>query len=86
MGYMGVFRIKTRIIDDITRFVFVEDELEKSDIIFIPGGSHPELGEFAAELYKKGYADTIMPSGGVSIKTGKFGGVKSKKRYITKSI
>lgn len=77
-----------RIIDEITEFVFINDELQKSDIIFIPGGSHPELGEYAAKLYNLGYAEKIMPSGGVSIKTGKFDGVKSKhdlyyKSYIT---
>lgn len=68
-----------RIIDDITNFIFIHDELKPSDIIFIPGGSHPALGEYAADLYKKGYAKIMMPSGGVSIKTGKFGGVKSNK-------
>ncbi len=67
-----------RIINDISEFVFIKDELKKSDIIFIPGGSHPELGEKAAELYKQGLASKVMPSGGVSIKTGKFNGVKSK--------
>lgn len=68
-----------RIIDDITDFIFLEDELEKSDIIFIPGGSHPELGEYSADLWKKGFAPLVMPSGGVSVKTGKFNGAKSKK-------
>lgn len=73
-----------RIIDDITDFIFLEDEMQKSDIIFIPGGSHPELGEYAAELWKQGLAELIMPSGGVSIKTGKFNGVRSKKEIYNK--
>lgn len=73
-----------KIIDDITSFIFIEDKIKKSDIIFIPGGSHPELGEYAAELWKQGFAKLIMPSGGVSIKSGKFGGVKSKKELYNK--
>ncbi|MCM1989114.1 YdcF family protein [Oceanirhabdus seepicola] len=73
-----------KIIDDITNFIFLEDEMEEADIIFIPGGSHPELGEYAAELWKEGLATYIMPSGGVSIKTGKFNGVKSKKELYSK--
>jgi uncharacterized SAM-binding protein YcdF (DUF218 family) len=73
-----------RIIQEITDFVFVEDKIEKSDIIFVPGGSHPELGEYAARLWKEGYAPLVMPSGGVSIKTGKFNGVKAKQEIYNK--
>jgi len=73
-----------KIIDDITDFIFLEDEMQKADIIFIPGGSHPGLGEYAAELWKQGFAPYIMPSGGVSIKTGKFNGVKLKKEIYNK--
>jgi len=76
--------LNMKIIDDITNFIFLEDEMEEADIIFIPGGSHPELGEYAAELWKEGLAIYIMPSGGVSIKTGKFNGVKSKKELYNK--
>jgi len=74
--------MEKRIIDDITKFVFVKDEIEKSDIIFIPGASYPELGEFAADLYKNGYSDKIMPSGGVTIKGGGFKGVRGPKKEI----
>lgn len=73
-----------KIIDDISDFIFLEDEMQKSDIIFIPGGSHPELGEHASQLWKQGYAPYIMPSGGVSVKTGEFDGVKSKKELYNK--
>lgn len=73
-----------KIIDDISDFIFLQNEMQKADIIFIPGGSHPELGEHAAELWEQGFARLIMPSGGVSIKTGKFGGVKSKKELYNK--
>lgn len=74
-----------RIIQDISKFVFVEDILEKADVIMIPGGSYPELAEKAADLWKNGYAPLIVPSGGVSIKSGKFNGVKSKKEKYTKA-
>jgi uncharacterized SAM-binding protein YcdF (DUF218 family) len=77
-------KISMKIIDDITNFIFLQDEIQKADIIFIPGGSHPELGEYAAEVWKQGFAPLIMPSGGVSIKSGKFGGVKAKKELYNK--
>lgn len=35
-------------IKEITDFIFLNDAPEESDIIFIPGGSYPELGEHAA--------------------------------------
>ena len=67
-----------KIIADITNFIFVEDEPQKVDAIFLPGGSHPEQPEFAAELYHKGYAKWLIPSGGVSVKRDKWPGVRSK--------
>jgi len=70
--------MNNRIITDITNFIFVSDAPQKVDIIFLPGGSFPEIPERAAELYHEGYAPLLLPSGGVSIKTGKFPGAKSK--------
>lgn len=67
-----------RIIIDITNFIFVEDEPQKVDAIFLPGGSHPEQPEYATELYRKGYAKWLIPSGGVSVKRKKWPGVHSK--------
>ena len=32
-----------KIIAAITNFIFVTDEPQKADVIFIPGGSFPEL-------------------------------------------
>lgn len=46
--------------------------------IRICGGSHPEQPEYTAELYRKGYAKWLIPSGGVSIKHEKWHGVRSK--------
>ena len=70
--------MNNRIINDITNFIFVEDKPQKVDAIFLPGGSHPEQPEYAAELYRKGYAKWLIPSGGVSVKRDKWPGVRSK--------
>ncbi len=67
-----------RIITDISNFIFVSDETEKADAIFLPGGSHPNQPEYAAELYHKGLAQWLIPSGGVSVKRDKWGGVRAK--------
>ena len=67
-----------RIITDISNFIFISDTPIKSDAIFLPGGSHPEQPEYAAELYKKGFAKWIVSSGGVSVKRDKWPGVRSK--------
>ena len=67
-----------KIIADITNFIFVEDKPQKVDAIFLPGGSHPEQPEYAAELYREGYAKWLIPLGGVSVKRDKWPGVRSK--------
>lgn len=74
-----------RIIEDITNFIFIDDMLEKTDVIMIPGGSYPELPERAARLWKNSYAPVVIPSGGVSVKTGKFNGVKAKREIYNKN-
>lgn len=70
--------MNSRIISDISNFIFVADTPKKVDAIFLPGGSHPTQPEYAAELYHKGYAKLIVVSGGVSVKKGKFAGVRAK--------
>ena len=50
--------------DSITEFMFFEAKLEPADVILIPGGSHPQLMEKAAELFHQGLAPYILPSGG----------------------
>lgn len=70
--------MNNRIITDISNYIFVSDAPEKSDVIFLPGGSHPEQPEYAAELYRKGYAKWLIPSGGISVKRDKWPGVRSK--------
>lgn len=76
--------MNNQIITDITNFIFIKDEPRKVDAIFLPGGSHPEQPEYAAELYKNGIASVLIPSGGVSVKKGKFDGVKSKANIYNK--
>lgn len=70
--------MKNRIITDISNYIFVSDEPEKVEAIFLPGGSHPEQPEYAARLYHKGYAKWLIPSGGISVKVDKWPGVRSK--------
>ena len=50
--------------DCISSFMFFETEIENSDVILIPGASHPQLAEKAANLYDQGIAPFILPSGG----------------------
>ncbi len=66
------------IIADITNFIFVSDEPEKADAIFLPGGSFSEQPEYAAKLYHEGFAKWLVPSGGISVKRKKWPGVQSK--------
>ena len=65
-----------QLLEDITKFIFVEDLPRKADVIFIPGSSYPSLSERAAQLWREGYAPWVLPSGRYSIKTGVFNGVK----------
>ncbi len=73
-----------QIIQDISDFIFVEHEPQKADAIMVVGGVFPEVGEMAADLWKKGYAPVVFASGGVSIKIGKFAGVRSKQEIYNK--
>lgn len=58
----------------MTDFIFVSDQPEKADIIFIPGGSYGEICRTAADLWQRGYAPYILPSGRYSKLSGKFSG------------
>lgn len=70
--------VNMNIIQDISEFIFVENDPQQVDIIFIPGGSWWEPSKRAAELWIKGYAPLILPSGRYG-RMGKFAGVKSKR-------
>jgi uncharacterized SAM-binding protein YcdF (DUF218 family) len=50
----------------ITGFIFLETPIASADIILIPGGHHPQLMERAAELYHRGLAPVLLPSGGAN--------------------
>jgi len=67
-----------RVITDITDYIFVDDLPKKADIIFIPGGSNPEIAERAAEIWKEGFAPYIIPSGKYNVNRGYFPGTKTK--------
>ncbi len=54
--------------DCISEFIFVETDVEKSDVILIPGASQSQLMGKAVELYNRGFATYILPSGGVNSK------------------
>ena len=64
----------SRIITDISDFIFVEDTPEPADAIFLPGGTHAEQPEYADALYRQGYGKWLIPSGGVSVKKEKWPG------------
>ena len=55
-------------IDCISEFIFVSTVIEPSDVILVPGGSHPQLMQEAVRLYHEGYAPFILPSGGANSK------------------
>lgn len=62
----------------LTEFIFVEDPIEKADIIFVPGNGYPHMAEEAARLYKEGYADMVLPSGHFYVYDTAFDGVKAR--------
>ena len=71
-----------KFIEQISEFIFAEDEPEKADIIFVPGNGYSQMAEKAAILYGEKYAPFVLPSGKYSITVGKFGGVLSgQERY-----
>lgn len=55
-------------IERITDYIFVSDEPCKVDAIFVVGGSLPNAGELASELYNNGYSKTIIIGGKYSVK------------------
>lgn len=47
--------------------MFYDTEIATADVILIPGGSHPQLMERAADLFHQGLAPYILPSGGATL-------------------
>lgn len=70
------------VLDDITNFIFIAEEPQPSDLIFIPGNSSPEPMERAAALWRQGFAPVLCPSGRYSITKGRFDGPRgARDRY-----
>lgn len=65
---------------DIADFIFLADAPAPADVIFVPGNGHALPSELAAQLYHKGYAPRILPSGRYAIGTSGFAGQKSGSR------
>ena len=42
-----------RFLDQMTEFIFVEQEPKPADIIFVPGSGFPQIAEKAASLYRE---------------------------------
>lgn len=64
-----------RLIAAVTEFIFVEDTPREADVIFLPGARKTGHALRAAELYRAGYAPSVVPSGRYSLKRGRFIGV-----------
>ena len=64
-----------KFLEEVGNFVFMENQPESADIIFVPGNSYPYMAAKAAELYRLGLAPMVLPSGRYSISAGKFSGV-----------
>lgn len=69
-----------RYIRAVTDFIFVEDQPEKADVIFIPGSRKTEHAIRAAEMYRAGYAPYVLPSGRYATTYGCFRGVPERYR------
>ncbi len=52
----------------ISDFIFMEDKMETADVILVAGSGKRQLAERATELYKAGYANYIVISGGYNPK------------------
>lgn len=76
---------RLRYLNDISNFIFINDDLEEADIIFIPGGSYPEVAEEAEKIWSKGYSNLILPSGAYPINIGSFIEPSSKKDIYNKN-
>lgn len=53
----------TKFLEEMTNFIFLKDQPQKADAIFVPGSEEGSLAKTAARLYLEGYAPLIIPSG-----------------------
>ena len=70
--YIGEKTMKLAFFDEISDFIFADDEPQPADIIFIPGNGYAQMAELAASLYKRGLAPYLMPSGKYAIGSSGF--------------
>ena len=52
--------------------MFISDQPEKADIIFIPGNGYPHMAEKAADLYKKDLRHIFCRAGNTVLQLGNF--------------
>jgi len=84
--------VNSRSFEDIGNFIFIQDEIEKADLIIIPGTikGAEELTDRAARLWNEGYAPYIMVTGKFSQHVKSFedeayGIIKNEKKYKTEA-
>ena len=66
----------------IEDFIFAENEPAPADMIFLPGSREPHMARLAAELFRRGLAPRILPSGKWAIGQDRFQGPSfEKERY-----
>lgn len=68
--------------NQIGDFLFMDDEPQKADVIFVPGNGYVQMSLLAASLWKEGYAPYILPSGRYSVVQGSFTGpLEQQEKY-----
>lgn len=60
----------TGFLEEMTKFIFLEDVLKKADAIFVPGSEEGALAKAAAKLYLSEFAPILVPSGKYAKWTG----------------
>lgn len=74
----------TKFLEEMTNFIFLEDQPQRADVIFVPGSEEGALAKTAASLYLAGYAPLIIPSGKYAKWTGHcmVGGYETESDYF----
>lgn len=78
----------TKFLQEMTDFIFLEDEPKEADVIFIPGSGEGLLARKAADLYHQGLAPLLVPSGKYGKAAGKCvaEGFETECDYFTKIL
>lgn len=73
-----------KFLQDMTDFIFLSDEPQASEVIFLPGSEEGSLAQTAADLYHRGLAPLIVPSGKYAKWTGQsiVGGFETESDYF----